>query len=100
MQTLLTIISIITLTTGIISVYYAFTWRRKPGAEGKLLQAKMNIFIGIALLGLGANQFFFVDLVIYRRIFAVVFIIMGLVNLILGIRNHKYFKNILREGKK
>ena len=100
MQTLLTIISIITLTAGLISVYYAFTWRRKPGAEGKLLQSRMNIFIGIALLGLGANQFFFVDLVIYRRIFAGVFIIMGLVNLIMGIRNHKYFKNILRDGKK
>lgn len=100
MDTLLTIISIITLSAGLISVYYAFTWRKKPGAEGKLLQSRMNIFIGIALLGLGANQFFFTDMVTLRIIFAVVFIIMGLVNLIMGMRNHKYFKNILREGNK
>lgn len=97
MQTLLAIISIITLTTGLISVYYAFTWRRKPGAQGKLLQARMNIFIGIALLGLGINQFFFVDMAILRKVFATVFILMGLVNLILGIRNHKFFAKILRE---
>lgn len=98
LQTFLTVITVITITSGLISLYYAFTWRKKPGIQGKILQARMNITIGIALMGLGTNQFFFNDMVTMRIIFAVIFLLMGLVNLILGIRNQKYFKKLSKEN--
>jgi len=100
LEKILSVITIITIVTALISIYYAFIWRKKPGALGKVLQSRMNIFMGIALLGLGTNQFFFEDLVLTRRIFAGIFIFIGLVNLIFGIRNHRYFKKMMQEEGK
>lgn len=97
MQTFLGILSVITITSGVISIYYAFTWRRKPGIQGKILQSRMNIFIGIALLGLGVNQFFYTDMPTMRIIFGVIFLLVGIVNFILGMRNHNYFKKLSKE---
>ncbi|MGD8188419.1 YtpI family protein [Brevibacillus ginsengisoli] len=75
-------------------VYYSISARRRGihPLESKMILGKMNVMLGLLLLFLGANQFTFDNLDATRIIVACLFLGVGGINLILGLRNYLRFK--------
>ncbi|ERI08596.1 YtpI family protein [Aneurinibacillus aneurinilyticus] len=91
------ILSIIIILSATFAIYYAITWRSQPGIMARIYQARMNISMGIALLGIGFNQVTFEGMDTIRLIIGIVLLFVGGVNLILGIRNLNYFMKLKKE---
>ncbi|KPD09672.1 hypothetical protein AM501_03275 [Aneurinibacillus migulanus] len=96
------ILSIVIILSATFAIYYAITWRSQPGIMARIYQARMNIGMGIALLGIGFNQVTFENMDTIRLIIGIVLLFVGGVNLVLGIRNLNYFMKLKKEqeGKK
>jgi YtpI-like protein len=73
----------------IASVYYSIHARRKGvhPLESRMILGKMNIALGCLLILFGSNQFTFADLDTIRIIVAIVMLLVGCVNLVLGLKN-------------
>lgn len=64
-----------------------------------LLQAKMNISMGVTLVGIALIQIFLFESSWLRAIIGAVFLVMGLFNMFAGIRNRRLFSNLINSGK-
>ncbi|WP_047153125.1 YtpI family protein [Aneurinibacillus tyrosinisolvens] len=93
-------IALITIAAIVAGLYYSFSWRRQPGVMARIYQARMNVSFGVFLLGLAINQFAFTDLSAIRIIIGIVFLLIGAVNLVTGLRNHVYFMKRKNEESK
>ncbi|GEN32607.1 MULTISPECIES: YtpI family protein [Aneurinibacillus] len=91
------IFTIIIILSATFALYYAITWRSQPGVIARIYQARMNIGMGIFLLGVGFNQLTFEHVDTIRLVIGIVFLLIGGVNLVLGIRNLRYFTKIKKE---
>ncbi|MED0737647.1 YtpI family protein [Aneurinibacillus thermoaerophilus] len=91
------IFTIVIILSATIAIYYAITWRSQPGVIARIYQARMNIGMGIFLLGVGTNQLMFDDVDTIRLVIGIIFLFIGAVNLIMGIRNLTYFTKLKRE---
>ncbi|QYY43436.1 YtpI family protein [Aneurinibacillus thermoaerophilus] len=91
------IFAIVIILSATIAIYYAITWRSQPGVIARIYQARMNIGMGIFLLGVGTNQLMFDDVDTIRLVIGIIFLFIGAVNLIMGIRNLTYFTKLKRE---
>ncbi|MED0678167.1 YtpI family protein [Aneurinibacillus thermoaerophilus] len=91
------IFTIFIILSATIAIYYAITWRSQPGVIARIYQARMNIGMGIFLLGVGTNQLMFDDVDTIRLVIGIILLFIGAVNLIMGIRNLTYFTKLKRE---
>ncbi|AMA73980.1 YtpI-like protein [Aneurinibacillus thermoaerophilus] len=91
------IFTIVIILSATIAIYYAITWRSQPGVIARIYQARMNIGMGIFLLGVGTNQLMFDDVDTIRLVIGIILLFIGAVNLIMGIRNLTYFTKLKRE---
>lgn len=94
MTAILTVILILSAT---VALYYAITWRSQPGVKARIYQSRMNVAMGIFLLGVGFNQVTFDEVDTIRIIIGIVFLLIGGINLIMGIRNLRYFMKIQKD---
>jgi|GEM_PF-611651 len=73
----------------VASVYYSIHARRRGihPLESRMLLGKMNIAMGCLLLLFGFNQFSFEDLTTVRIVVALIMIVVGGINFLLGAKN-------------
>ncbi|WP_232698863.1 YtpI family protein [Brevibacillus daliensis] len=83
----------------IMGVFYSISARRRGlhPAESRMILGKMNISLGLLLLLLGTNQFTFEDVTTIRVVVAIIMLIVGTTNLVLGFRNYLYYKKDWRQ---
>ncbi|RKD23773.1 hypothetical protein BEP19_04915 [Ammoniphilus oxalaticus] len=83
----------LTLTSLFLTVFFGIQYRmvKQPLAR-KIGQAIMNIFMGVTLI-LFAFDRFMLELTTIRMIMAIILLALGFVNLVMGIKNYRYFKN-------
>jgi len=78
-----------------LSVAFSILHRRaRSHARKGLLQARMNICMGLMLVGIAAIQILLFDTSTVRVIVGTVFLLLGLFNLFAGLRNHAYFARL------
>lgn len=78
------------LASLVASVYYSVHARRRGihPLESRMLLGKMNVSLGILVTLFSVNQFTFEDLDTIRIVVAIVMLIVGALNLVLGTRNY------------
>ncbi|MBN6188000.1 hypothetical protein JQN58_14085 [Aneurinibacillus sp. BA2021] len=91
------IFTIILILSATVALYYAITWRSQHGVKARIYQSRMNIAMGIFLLGVGFNQLTFEGADTIRFIIGIVFLLIGGVNLFMGVRNLRYFMKLQKE---
>lgn len=76
----------------LFAIYYSFKSRKEthPRKRG-LFTARTNMFMGGMLIFIALIQLFLYSGSSLRMLFGVIFILLGLFNLVAGIRNHSYF---------
>ncbi len=83
-----------TITSLFLTIIFGIQYRMMKQPLGrKIGQAIMNMFMGLTLILFAINQFL-IDLTNIRMIIASLLLILGLINLIMGIRNYKFYKNL------
>lgn len=92
---MLSMVIVTTVVAGLaFSFYYSFKSRRmKDPVHVRFYQSKMNISIGVALVGLALNQFLFYDFSGIRLAIGIVFLLLGLFNFIMGIKNYRFYSS-------
>lgn len=77
-----------------LSIYYSFAARKEkePTAKG-IKTARMNISMGLMLVGISLNQWLGYDYSTRRLIVGMVFLLLGLFNLFAGLRNHSIYSS-------
>ncbi|WP_019121935.1 YtpI family protein [Brevibacillus massiliensis] len=82
------------LASLIASVYFSINARRSGihPLESRFTLGKMNAAMGCLLLLLGINQFTFETITTVRAVVGIVFILVGGVNLVLGLRNYVSYR--------
>ncbi|OUM96140.1 MAG: hypothetical protein A9Z00_07335 [Thermobacillus sp. ZCTH02-B1] len=77
------------------TVYYSLRYRRSadPKTRG-ILQARMNIVMGVMLILLALIQMLLFPGSTVRVIIGTVFLLLGLFNLFAGLRNHSVFRSM------
>jgi cytochrome c biogenesis protein CcdA len=90
------------LASLVASVYYSVTARRRDmhPLAARMTLGKMNVAMGILLLFFGTNQFTYEPLTTTRVVVAVVFLLLGGVNAVLGTRNFLAWRKEWREAVK
>ncbi len=84
---------LIILFTMLASAYYSFKSRREKNPRFRgLYAARMNICMGIMLVGIAVIQLFMFGGSNVRIAFGTVCLLLGLFNLFAGMRNHAHFK--------
>jgi uncharacterized membrane protein len=78
------------LASLVASVYYSITARRRDmhPLAGRMTLGKMNVSLGILVLFFGVNQFTYEPLTTVRIVVGLLFLFVGGINLVLGIRNY------------
>lgn len=71
------------------------TRREKDPTRRGIMGARLNISMGIVLVGIAVSQLFFFSDSNIRRVFGTVCVLLGLFNLFAGIRNHGVYSRIL-----
>lgn len=76
------------------SVYYSITARRRDlhPLASKMTLGKMNISLGVLVLLFGINQFSFEPLTTVRVVIGLLFLGVGLINLVMGTRNYLSYR--------
>jgi uncharacterized membrane protein YfcA len=91
-QTVLFIFIVVML---FLAVYNSFRYRREQDVKKRgLYAARMNMFMGIMLVGVAITQLFFFTDTAFRRIFGSVCLLLGLFNFFAGVRNYSYFSRM------
>lgn len=75
------------------SVYFSARQRGADEEQRPLLAAKMNISMGLMLVCIAAIQLFFYFDSWVRIVVGIVFLLLGLVNLVSGLRRYSRFKS-------
>jgi len=78
----------------VASVYYSVTARQRgmhPLAS-RMTLGKMNIAMGVLVTLFGANQFTFVPLTGVRITVGSILLFVGIVNLVMGVRNFRRYR--------
>lgn len=87
-----------TIAALFLTIVFGFQYRMVKQPLGrKVGQALMNIFMGVTLILFSANQFLFPDLTKTRVIIASLLLFLGGVNLIMGMKNYRYYKGMLEK---
>lgn len=74
------------------SLYYSIRSRRsRDGIQRGLYGARMNISMGLMLLGIAFIQMVMFNSTTVRVIVGAIMLVVGIFNLFAGIRNHGYF---------
>lgn len=74
----------------LLSLYYSIRYRRQRDPKLRsLYAARMNICMGIMLIGIAVTQLFYFQDTIIRRTFGTICLLIGLFNLFAGLRNHR-----------
>lgn len=85
-----------TITSLFLTIIFGIQYRMMKQPLGrKIGQSIMNMFMGLTLILFAINQFL-IDLTTVRLIIAGLLLILGLINLIMGIRNYKFYKNLTK----
>lgn len=83
-----------TITSLFLTIVFGIQYRMMKQPLGrKIGQSIMNMFMGLTLILFAINQFL-IDLTTVRVMIAFLLLILGLINLIMGIKNYKYYKNL------
>lgn len=83
-----------TLTSLFLTIFFGIQYRMMKQPLGrKIGQSIMNMFMGLTLILFAINQFL-IDLTTVRLIIAGLLLLLGLTNLIMGMKNYKYYKSL------
>lgn len=75
-----------------LSIFYSYSSRREkdPATKG-VKTARMNISMGLMLIGIALNQWLGYDYSTRRLIIGMMFLLLGLFNLFAGLRNQSIY---------
>jgi hypothetical protein len=90
------LLSSITVAAFFLTIMFGIQYRmvRNPLAR-KAGQALMNVFMGVTLILFATNQFLFPDMTAVRLIVGSIIGLLGLLNLVMGIKNYRFYRSNL-----
>ncbi|RXT04795.1 YtpI family protein [Ammoniphilus sp. CFH 90114] len=87
-----------TIASLFLTIVFGFQYRMVKQPLGrKMGQALMNIFMGITLILFSINQYLFPDLTTIRIVIASLLLFLGGVNLVMGLKNYRYYKGLVEK---
>lgn len=99
-QVLQTVLAFAVILLAVLSFVFSIMHRRTRSPERKgLLQARMNISMGLMLMAIAAIQILLFESSTVRIIVGTVFLLLGLFNLFAGLKNHAFFSRMAENRK-
>lgn len=84
----------------VLTIYYSITSRSQNDfVSFKFRQSKMNIFMGVGLLGLAFMQWTHTDVDLIRLIIGLLFFLVGSFNITAGINYYRMYKAKVRDNQ-